>query len=80
MSAGAVLGWIVLYRAEGRWCLDFDGEVHPTRERADEALGLAVDGGHRAVLVEASWVQPPPRTSSAELLDQLADRAQRAVP
>lgn len=59
MSArGSVLGWIVLRRdtEAGRWALDFDGEVHVSRVRADEALSLAIDAGHRAVLVEAVWL------------------------
>lgn len=73
---GSVLGWIVLRREGGRWWPDFDGEVHTNRLRADEALGLAVDAGHRAVLAETRWVPPPSSIAGAQLLDDLADRAQ----
>lgn len=56
---GSVLGWIVLRRdtEASRWALDFDGEVHTNRIRADEALSLARDAGHQAVLAETVWVQ-----------------------
>lgn len=55
---GSVLGWIVLRRdtQERRWVPDFDGEVHTNRLKADEALGLATDAGHQAVLAEAVWL------------------------
>lgn len=55
---GSVLGWIVLRRdtTASRWCLDFDGEVHVSRPRADEALAMALDAGHQAVLAETVWL------------------------
>ncbi|WP_344610352.1 hypothetical protein [Dactylosporangium salmoneum] len=56
-ARGNVLGWIVLRRGEGRWLLDFDGELHQQRAGADKALHEALTGGHRAVLVEATWVR-----------------------
>ena len=54
----SVLGWIVLRRdtKQHRWCPDFDGEIHTNRIRADEALSLALNAGHQAVLAEAVWV------------------------
>lgn len=57
-SRRSVLGWIVLRRdtTAGRWCLDFDGEVHTNRPKADEALAMALDAGHQAVLGEVTWV------------------------
>lgn len=65
MSRGSVLGWIVLRRdtTASRWALDFDGEVHTSRPRADEALGLAIDAGHQAVLAEAVWLPDAPLTT-----------------
>ena len=52
---GEVLGWIVLRRAEGRWWLDFDGELHLDTDVAAVALSQALEAGHMAILVEARW-------------------------
>lgn len=55
---GDILGWIVLRRADGRWALDFDGEVHEGRDVAEQAVSLALESGHQAVLGEVRWVRP----------------------
>lgn len=57
-ARGSVLGWIVLRRdtTDRRWVPDFDGEVHTSRPKADEALAMALDAGHQAVLGEVTWV------------------------
>lgn len=55
---GDTLGWIVVRRADGRWHLDFDGEVHESRDNAERALSQALDAGHQAVLAEARWLRP----------------------
>lgn len=44
------VGWIVLTMTHGRWCDDWDAEVHDTRAAGIAALGDARAAGEEAVL------------------------------
>lgn len=62
-TRGAVLGWIVLTRQDGRWWPT--GNLHQQRPAADQALHDALTGGIRAVLGEVTWVLDTPAIGGA---------------
>lgn len=57
---GPVVGYIVLTLTHGRWCDDWDGEVHPDIDAATVAYDAACDSlGHEACrLVDLRQVRP----------------------
>jgi hypothetical protein len=43
------IGYIVVIREHERWAANWDGEIHPTRERCDEEVRLAHAAGFEAM-------------------------------
>jgi hypothetical protein len=62
--APGTLGFIVLVFDKGRWCDDWDGEVHPTLAAGNDALCAARNAGYPAVLTRAVPVGVVPDVSA----------------